>query len=78
MPAFATLKAGILGRRQIIDRLTFDTGWGLAVYCPGPALACLLLVSMQQVKLVTAMLIGMALFAGFEILGRARCGDQTA
>jgi uncharacterized protein len=39
----------------------FGAGWGLAGYCPGPALASLLTGGVDILIFVVAMLIGMAL-----------------
>lgn len=56
-----------IDRRLIGGALAFGVGWGLAGYCPGPALASLLSGSGKPVIFVVAMLAGMAIF---EILDR--------
>jgi uncharacterized membrane protein YedE/YeeE len=56
-----------IDRRLIGGALAFGVGWGLAGYCPGPALASLLTGSGKPVIFVVAMLAGMAIF---EILDR--------
>jgi hypothetical protein len=40
----------------------FGLGWGLAGFCPGPAIASLVTGSLQVATFVTAMLGGMALY----------------
>ncbi len=57
-----------IDRRLVLGGLAFGAGWGLAGYCPGPALASLL-TSMDGKPwlFVTAMLVGMGVF---EILER--------
>ena len=34
--------ASVIDRRLVLDSLAFGAGWGLAGYCPGPALASLI------------------------------------
>jgi len=48
--------------RLIAGAALFGVGWGLAGYCPGPALASLAAGAEQAVCFVAAMLIGMAIF----------------
>ena len=50
-----------LDRRLIIGAATFGAGWGLAGFCPGPALASLILGLWQPVLFVAAMLAGMGI-----------------
>jgi uncharacterized membrane protein YedE/YeeE len=60
--------ASQIDRRLVLGALAFGAGWGLAGYCPGPALASLLTIDDAKPWLfVAAMLAGMALF---EILER--------
>jgi len=56
-----------IDRRLVLGSLVFGAGWGLAGYCPGPALASLASGSAKPVVFVIALLAGMALF---EILER--------
>lgn len=59
-----------IDRRLVLGSLTFGVGWGLAGFCPGPALVAL---GMGQVKawvFVAAMLGGMGLHDWLE--GRRR------
>lgn len=62
-------------RRDIDARLLggaalFGIGWGLAGYCPGPALASLGFGGRGVLTFVLAMLAGMALFRVLEYLRR--------
>ncbi|QNA88698.1 YeeE/YedE family protein [Massilia sp. Dwa41.01b] len=54
-------------RRLVLGSLAFGAGWGLAGYCPGPALASLASGGMKPLIFTLAMLAGMALF---EVLDR--------
>ncbi|MET3132737.1 putative membrane protein YedE/YeeE [Oxalobacteraceae bacterium GrIS 1.11] len=53
-------------RRLLLGSLAFGAGWGLAGFCPGPALVSLLAGSGKAAIFVLAMLAGMALFALLE------------
>lgn len=55
-----------IDRRLVLGGLTFGMGWGLAGYCPGPALASLVQGGMKPLLFFIAMLAGMALFELFE------------
>ena len=54
--------ATTIDRRLVLGGLTFGVGWGLAGYCPGPALASLTHGGAKPWVFVVAMLGGMALF----------------
>lgn len=56
-------------RRLVLGGLAFGAGWGLAGFCPGPALASLATGGAKVLIFVGAMLAGMAIF---EVLERAR------
>lgn len=56
-------------RRLILGSLVFGTGWGLAGYCPGPALVAFGAGYDKAVVFTIAMLAGMALF---EVAERIR------
>jgi uncharacterized membrane protein YedE/YeeE len=58
--------ARAIDRRLIVGGLTFGAGWGLAGYCPGPALTSLLSGGSKPVIFVLAMLAGMAIFEVLE------------
>lgn len=55
-----------IDRRLVLGSLAFGVGWGLAGYCPGPALASLASGGMQPAVFTAAMLAGMAMFDLFE------------
>ncbi|MED5389348.1 MAG: YeeE/YedE family protein [Pseudomonadota bacterium] len=55
-----------LDRRLVLGSLGFGVGWGLAGFCPGPALVALGTGSLKAVIFVAAMLAGMALFERLE------------
>lgn len=60
-----------IDRRLVVGSLTFGVGWGLAGFCPGPALASVLSGSMKPVLFVIAMVAGMVLFELLEKLSRS-------
>lgn len=61
-----------IDRRLILGGLTFGVGWGLAGYCPGPAVVSLASGSSEPLLFLAAMLAGMALFeVGERIAGSA-------
>jgi len=66
-----------IDRRCFLGSLTFGLGWGLAGFCPGPALASLGSGQVKAVVFVAAMLAGMALFEQFE-RARARSRLNTS
>ncbi len=51
-----------IDRRLVLGGLAFGAGWGLAGYCPGPAVASLFTGMVEPVIFVAAMLVGMALY----------------
>lgn len=53
-------------RRLIVGGLLFGTGWGLAGFCPGPALVALGSGNVKAVAFVAAMLAGMVVFELLE------------
>ena len=66
-----------IDRRLLLGGLTFGVGWGLAGYCPGPALASLATGGGKALIFTAAMLAGMIIF---EVLDRAsdRSAKKTA
>ena len=50
-----------IDRRLVVGSLVFGVGWGLAGFCPGPALVALGAGHWQALVFVVAMLAGMAL-----------------
>lgn len=55
-----------LDMRLVVGATLFGIGWGLAGYCPGPALASVATGLMQPLIFVLAMLVGMACFEVLE------------
>lgn len=65
-----------IDRRLVLGSLAFGAGWGLAGYCPGPAVASLATGGPKVWIFVAAMLAGMALY---ELLqGRSRSKGKDA
>ena len=60
-------KARQIDRKLVLGGLTFGVGWGLAGYCPGPALASLATGGGKPLIFSIAMLAGMVIF---EIQGK--------
>lgn len=61
-----------IDRRLVLGSLAFGAGWGLAGYCPGPALASLAAGGEKPVIFTLAMLAGMALFEVLDRVSAAR------
>jgi uncharacterized membrane protein YedE/YeeE len=59
----------VIDRRLVLGGLAFGVGWGLAGYCPGPALASLATGGAKPLIFSAAMVAGMLLF---EILERVQ------
>ena len=56
-----------IDRRLMLGSLLFGVGWGIAGFCPGPALVALGMGEGKAVVFVLAMLAGMGLFELFEL-----------
>ena len=67
LPSARTLDARLIG-----GSLVFGIGWGLAGFCPGPAIVALGAGYAKAVAFVVAMLLGMGVFEGFEAIADAR------
>lgn len=61
--------------RLILGSAVFGTGWGVAGFCPGPALVALGAGYPKAIGFVMAMIAGMAVF---EFIERAKAGMQRA
>ena len=61
-----------IDRRLVLGSLAFGVGWGLAGFCPGPALVALGAGKVKALVFVAAMLVGMLVF---ELVERARSGS---
>ncbi len=55
-----------IDRRLVLGSVAFGVGWGIAGFCPGPALVALGLGEAKALVFVAAMLAGMGLFELFE------------
>lgn len=61
-----------IDRRLVVGSLAFGAGWGLAGFCPGPALASLASGGAKPLVFVAAMVAGMVLFELLERLPARR------
>ena len=66
-----------IDRRLLLGGLAFGVGWGLAGFCPGPALASLATGGSKALIFTAAMLVGMVIFEIQDRLAR-RTADKTA
>jgi uncharacterized membrane protein YedE/YeeE len=64
--------ATAIDRRLVLGGVLFGIGWGLAGYCPGPALASLSFGGGKVLVFVVALLAGMAIFEGLEYRSASR------
>jgi uncharacterized membrane protein YedE/YeeE len=55
-----------IDRRLVLGGLAFGIGWGLAGFCPGPALVALGMGEAKAAVFVLAMLAGMGIFEWIE------------
>ncbi|HEX8611964.1 MAG TPA: DUF6691 family protein [Telluria sp.] len=60
-----------IDRRLLLGALTFGIGWGVAGYCPGPALASLVTGGSDALVFVAAMLGGMLIYEVIEARRKA-------
>lgn len=67
-----------IDRRLVLGGVTFGVGWGLAGFCPGPALAALAYGGMKPLLFSVAMLGGMAIFAMLEKARASAAGNKTS
>lgn len=67
-------KASAVDRKLVTGSMLFGIGWGLAGFCPGPALVALGLFAFKPLVFVLAMLTGMAIF---EIVNKFVFSKQT-
>ena len=58
--------ASQIDRRLVLGSLTFGAGWGLAGYCPGPAIVSLGAGQFSALVFVLAMVAGMLLFEALQ------------
>ncbi len=57
-----------IDRRLVFGSMLFGVGWGIAGFCPGPALVALGMGEGKAVVFVLAMLAGMGVFEALELL----------
>jgi len=62
---FSIPESRTLDRQLLVGAAMFGVGWGLVGFCPGPAVAGLVLGAWQPWLFVGAMLVGMALHRVF-------------
>ena len=67
-----------IDRRLLLGSLAFGAGWGIAGFCPGPALVSLLAWQPKAWIFVGAMLAGMAIFELLEWQKARRQAASTA
>lgn len=60
--ALSLPKSNVIDRRLVIGSLLFGAGWGLAGFCPGPALVSMAAGQAQALIFVAAMVVGMVVF----------------
>ncbi len=65
-------KADQIDRRLVIGGSLFGIGWGLAGFCPGPAIVALGMVEIKALVFVVSMLAGMGAFEFLEAFNRDR------
>lgn len=63
--------------RLLLGSLAFGVGWGMAGICPGPAVVALGAGQGKAAIFVAAMLVGMAIFEGYERRAAAAAGALT-
>ena len=68
-------KARDIDRRLVGGGVLFGIGWGVAGFCPGPAVVALGMGEAKAVAFVVAMLVGMGIF---ELLERRKPARQAS
>ena len=67
-----------IDRRLVLGSLLFGVGWGIAGFCPGPAIVSLGMGEPKAVVFVLAMLAGMGIFEWLESRKAARSAHHPA
>lgn len=70
--------AGDIDRRLVLGGLAFGIGWGLAGFCPGPALVATAMGQGKAIVFTIAMVAGMLVFEALEKRRAARRDVATA
>lgn len=71
-PAFNATAPRHIDVPLVVGAILFGSGWGLVGYCPGPALASILLGNPATVLFVVSMLAGMAAYSARGFLSTRR------
>ena len=58
-----------IDKRLVLGSMVFGAGWGLAGFCPGPALVAAGAGRLEALAFVVAMVVGMLIFACLERAG---------
>lgn len=66
-----------IDRRLVLGSLAFGVGWGLAGYCPGPALVSVVQGGFKPLIFFGAMLAGMAAYEILERIAESRWRKAT-
>lgn len=61
-----------IDRRLLAGSLVFGAGWGLAGYCPGPAMASILVGGVKPLLFFLAMVAGMGIYEWLQRLEAQR------
>jgi uncharacterized protein len=64
--------------RLVVGSIIFGIGWGLAGFCPGPALVAVGAGYVKAMAFVAAMLVGMLVFEGIARAGARAPADAPA
>jgi uncharacterized membrane protein YedE/YeeE len=75
---FSTAPRAPVTRSLVLGAAVFGVGWGLAGYCPGPAVVSLGLGVREGSVFLAAMLGGMLIFQLYEARQRARADERTS
>jgi uncharacterized protein len=70
--------ARTVDRRLVLGSVVFGVGWGLAGFCPGPALVALGAGRMEALVFVASMVAGMLLFSRIELRREDRAALAAA
>lgn len=70
----ALIGVATIDKRLVLGSTMFGVGWGLAGFCPGPALTALGMGEPKALLFVAAMLAGMGIY---EVLKRRRIAPPS-
>ena len=70
-------KSGKIDNRLVVGSLLFGLGWGIAGFCPGPALVAVGMGETKALIFTAAMLGGMVIFEWLEQAGPMRHRTRT-